>query len=60
MLCTRDAKAGAYARLGTGEPAVVGYIHDGGLLLDLRTVDEVDDEALVEAVERARAERTGA
>jgi L-seryl-tRNA(Ser) seleniumtransferase len=42
------------ARLRTGEPAVVGYLHDGRLLLDLRTVDPVDDEALVAAIQAAR------
>jgi L-seryl-tRNA(Ser) seleniumtransferase len=40
-------------RLRTGEPAVVGYVRDGRLLLDLRTVDAADDGALAAAVERA-------
>jgi L-seryl-tRNA(Ser) seleniumtransferase len=47
------------ARLRTREPAVVGYVHDGRLHLDLRTVEDADDEAVFEAVERARAERPG-
>jgi L-seryl-tRNA(Ser) seleniumtransferase len=39
--------------LRTGEPAVVGYVRDGRLLLDLRTVDETDDARVVEAVAAA-------
>jgi L-seryl-tRNA(Ser) seleniumtransferase len=40
------------ARLRLGDPAVVGYLRQGRLLLDLRTVDPLDDEALIAAVER--------
>jgi L-seryl-tRNA(Ser) seleniumtransferase len=40
-------------RLRTGEPAVVGRIRDGKLLLDLRTVFKEQEGALVEAVRRA-------
>jgi hypothetical protein len=32
---------------------LIGYIHKGKLLLDLRTVDPDDDEALVAATRRA-------
>jgi L-seryl-tRNA(Ser) seleniumtransferase len=42
-------------RLRTGESPVVGRIADGALLLDLRTVDPDDDEALALAVRRALA-----
>jgi L-seryl-tRNA(Ser) seleniumtransferase len=42
------------ARLRQGEPPVVGYLREGRLLLDLRTVDPEDDEALVTAVLSAR------
>ena len=42
-------------RLRMGDPAVVGYLRDGHLILDLRTVDPSDDDALVEAVLNARA-----
>ena len=42
--------------LRVGEPPVVGYQRDGRLLLDLRTVDPDDDEALVAAVRRARGD----
>ena len=42
-------------RLRTGEPAVVGYLRDGRLILDLRTIDPRDDEALVAAVRQAQA-----
>jgi L-seryl-tRNA(Ser) seleniumtransferase len=43
------------ALLRLGEPAVVGYLRHGRLLLDLRTVAPEDDEALVGAVRRALA-----
>ncbi|MBW6439176.1 L-seryl-tRNA(Sec) selenium transferase [Actinoplanes hulinensis] len=41
------------APLRRGMPCVVGRVHDGHLLLDLRCVPPADDETLVEAVERA-------
>jgi L-seryl-tRNA(Ser) seleniumtransferase len=45
------------ARLRRGQPAVVlpvmGYLRQGRLLLDLRTVDPEDDPALIAAVRRA-------
>ena len=47
------------ARLRRGRPPhppVVGYLREGRLLLDLRTVDPEDDEALVGAVRAALAE----
>ncbi|GMU63989.1 MAG: L-seryl-tRNA(Sec) selenium transferase [Acidobacteriota bacterium] len=40
-------------RLRLGEPAVVGYVRDRRLILDLRTVDPQDDEALAGAVAAA-------
>ena len=40
-------------RLRQGEPAVVGYLRDGRLILDLRTVDAADDAELIAAVGRA-------
>jgi len=48
-----DAPAETAGRLRTGEPPVVGYQREGRLILDLRTVDPADDEALATAVERA-------
>jgi L-seryl-tRNA(Ser) seleniumtransferase len=36
--------------LRTGNPVVVGRVHDGRLLLDLRAVPRLDDEALLAAV----------
>ena len=42
-------------RLRTGDPAVVGYLRDGRLILDLRTIDPRDDEALMAAVRQAQA-----
>jgi L-seryl-tRNA(Ser) seleniumtransferase len=44
-------------RLRTGEPAVVGRIEAGRVVLDLRTVDPADDEALAGALRRAIATR---
>jgi L-seryl-tRNA(Ser) seleniumtransferase len=47
------------ARLRQGQPAVIGRIADGAVLLDLRTVAPSHDDrlraALVEVLERARA-----
>jgi L-seryl-tRNA(Ser) seleniumtransferase len=43
------------ARLRLGEPPVVGYLRQGRLLLDLRTVGAEDDEALAAAVRRAQS-----
>jgi L-seryl-tRNA(Ser) seleniumtransferase len=37
-------------RLRTGEPAVIGRVQDGALLLDLRTIDPADDVALAGAI----------
>jgi L-seryl-tRNA(Ser) seleniumtransferase len=42
------------ARLRSGAPPVVGYLREGRLLLDLRTVAVEDDADLVAAVRRAR------
>lgn len=42
-------------RLRLGSPPVVGYLREGRLILDLRTVDPGDDEALLAAL-RAAAE----
>jgi L-seryl-tRNA(Ser) seleniumtransferase len=44
------------ALLRQGEPAVVGYLRRGRLLLDLRTVAPEDDEELLGALRRALAE----
>ena len=43
------------ARLRTGSPPVVARIHEGRVLLDLRSVPENDDTALAEAVAGALA-----
>ncbi len=51
-----DVPAETAGRLRTGEPPVVGYQREGRLILDLRTVDPADDEALAAAVERALAD----
>ncbi len=44
-------------RLRTGDPAVVARVQDGAVLLDLRTIDPADDEALGAALARALAPR---
>jgi L-seryl-tRNA(Ser) seleniumtransferase len=51
-IATGDAD-GLLARLRAGAPAVVGRIEDGRVLLDLRTVDPDEDEALAAAVAAA-------
>jgi L-seryl-tRNA(Ser) seleniumtransferase len=43
-------------RLRLGRPAVLGYLRGDRLILDLRTVDAADDEALVSAVLQALEE----
>jgi L-seryl-tRNA(Ser) seleniumtransferase len=49
-----DAEA-VERRLRLGDPAVIGRIFDGRCVLDLRSVNETDDAAFVEAVSRAFA-----
>jgi L-seryl-tRNA(Ser) seleniumtransferase len=44
------------ARLRTGEPAVVGGVLGGAVLLDLRTVFERQEAELIEAVRKAVSE----
>jgi len=46
------------ARLRHGEPPVVGYLRQGRLILDLRTVAAEDDAALISAVQAARTAGT--
>ncbi len=41
-------------RLRTGTPAVVGRVREGKMLLDLRTVFESQEDALLEAIARSR------
>jgi len=48
------------AALRAGEPAVVGRIEEGRVVLDLRTVDPAADEALAGALQRALAAVGGA
>lgn len=45
--------AGLAAALRTGEPAVVGHVEQGRLLLDLLAVDPAEDALVVDAVRRA-------
>ena len=40
--------------LRSGDPAVVSYLRDGRLMLDLRTIATADDGVLVDAVRRAQ------
>jgi len=47
------------ARLSQGAPPVIGYLRQGRLLLDLRTVAVEDDDLLIAAVRAAlRAPRS--
>lgn len=50
------ARSGLAARLRQGSPPVVGYVRDGRLILDLRTVDPADDDRLADAVFGALAD----
>ena len=43
------------AALRSGQPPVIGYSKKGRFFLDLRTVDDRDDETLIEAVQAARS-----
>jgi L-seryl-tRNA(Ser) seleniumtransferase len=45
------------ARLRAGSPAVIGRVQDGRVLIDLRTVDPTQDEALAAALGAALAAR---
>jgi L-seryl-tRNA(Ser) seleniumtransferase len=47
-------EAALLSALRRGNPPLVGYVREGGLVLDLRTVDPADDGALIEAVLAAR------
>ena len=49
--------AGLAAALRTGEPAVVGHVEQGRLLLDLIAVDPAEDALVVDAVRRAAKAR---
>jgi L-seryl-tRNA(Ser) seleniumtransferase len=49
------ARDGLEGRLRLGDPAVVGYVREGRLILDLRTVAPADDEALLAALRAAGA-----
>ncbi len=50
------AREGLERRLRLGDPPVVGYVREGRLILDLRTVASEDDDALVRALAAARGE----
>ena len=57
-----DEAAVRRLRLGdpeSGLPGVAGYQRDGRLILDFRTVAEVDDDTVVDAVRRALGEESG-
>jgi len=60
-VCIPSADAdGLAARLRAGSPAVVGRIEHGAVVLDLRSVEPVDDAALAEALRAAMAQAAGA
>ncbi len=57
-LVVQGSGAAALAgRLRAGEPAVIGRVERGAVLLDLRTIDPADDAALTDALARALAPR---
>lgn len=47
------------ARLREGDPPVIGYVRDDRVVIDLRTVDPRDDEALVNVLLWALGEENG-
>ena len=51
-----DGEQRLLSRLRDGDPAVVGYVHNDRVMLDLRTVDPADDEALGRVVSEALEE----
>ena len=53
LALTGRATTRVLAALRNGQPPVIGRIEDGRVVLDLRTVDPVQDGDLAEAVERA-------
>ncbi len=50
-----DGGESLFEALRRGSPAVVGYVREGRVILDLRTVDPADDAELVAAVKAAAA-----
>jgi L-seryl-tRNA(Ser) seleniumtransferase len=60
LVVTGSGAAALAARLRAGEPAVVGRIQDGAVLLDLRTIAPADDGALSAALVRALGKKPGA
>jgi L-seryl-tRNA(Ser) seleniumtransferase len=59
LVVTGAGAATLAARLRAGDPAVVGRIQDGAVLLDLRTILPADDEALARALGRAVGGKPG-
>jgi L-seryl-tRNA(Ser) seleniumtransferase len=53
LVVTGPGAAALAARLRAGDPAVVGRVQDGAVLLDLRTIDPAHDATLGEALIRA-------
>jgi L-seryl-tRNA(Ser) seleniumtransferase len=53
LTATEHAEAELARRLRLGEPAVLGRVHDGQLLLDVRTIFQEDVDALVAVVAAA-------
>jgi L-seryl-tRNA(Ser) seleniumtransferase len=55
LVVAGSGAAALAARLRAGDPAVVGRVEHGAVLLDLRTIDPADDAALGGALTRALA-----
>jgi L-seryl-tRNA(Ser) seleniumtransferase len=53
LILAAGRPAALAARLRAGDPAIVGRVEGGAVLLDLRTIDPADDAALGAAVGRA-------
>jgi L-seryl-tRNA(Ser) seleniumtransferase len=59
LVVSGPGAAALAARLRAGDPAVVGRVQDGAVLLDLRTIDPSDDGALAGALARASRGKPG-
>jgi L-seryl-tRNA(Ser) seleniumtransferase len=56
LVVAGSGAAALAAHLRAGDPAVVGRVEHGAVLLDLRTIDPVDDVVLGGALAAALAE----
>jgi L-seryl-tRNA(Ser) seleniumtransferase len=59
LVVSGPGAAALAARLRAGDPAVVGRVQDGAVLLDLRTIDPSDDGTLAGALVRVSGGKPG-